>query len=119
MFESYLHLCVFRPILALLLLHLTLLSQTFQPLLESPDLYGGPLEVHCRQNLLVWGVLWRLEFDRDYHLDRCMRVMRAVSEGYILMLVSYWLQIMPQGFTQIERCTTEDLVVVSINQGQS
>jgi hypothetical protein len=33
--------------------------------------------------------------------------------------VGHWLQIMPQVFTQIERCATEDLVSVCINQEQS
>jgi len=76
-FEGNLHFYVSRTVLALLLLHLTLLGQTLQPLLERLDLCG-PLEVHGRQNLLVWGGLWRLDFDRDYHLNRCMRVVRAV-----------------------------------------
>ena len=75
--EGNLHFDVFRSVLALLLLHLTLLGQTLQPLLECLDLCS-PLEVHGRQNLLVrWG-LWRLELYRDYHLNRCMGVVRAV-----------------------------------------
>jgi len=100
-FKGNLHFDVFRTVLALLLLHLTLLGQTLQPLLECLNLCG-PLKVHGRQNLLVRGRLWRLDFDRDYHLNRCMRVMRAVSKKDGLALVSNWLQIMPQVFAQIE-----------------
>ena len=100
-FEGNLHFDVSRTILALLFLHLTLLGQSLQPLLDCLDLCS-PLEVHGRQNLLVWGGLWRLKLDRDYHLNRCMRVMRAVSKKDGLALVSNWLQIMPQVFAQIE-----------------
>ena len=76
-FEGNLHFDVFRTVLALILLHLTLLGQNLQLLLERLD-FCGPLKVHGCQNLLVRGGLWPLELDRDYDLNRCMGVVRAV-----------------------------------------